>query len=170
MTQQQKEAGLKAFHYDLVIHAENAAQADRVMVERTGYDEDLSEYGVGEYTIDADPAGGRTLAPVEVKEEKKLPPVISPRGEAVSVNAGQYLSTMHINTALNSGFRLPEARLISTASAVVELDYGDGRIRLDEDGELLSMEMRVDGAWTDMEGSPLHRKIVDALAAARSES
>jgi hypothetical protein len=57
---------LKPFRYDLVIFAENAQQADRVMVERVGFDEDLSEYGVGEYRIDAEPAGGRELDPVEV--------------------------------------------------------------------------------------------------------
>ena len=72
MTQHQESAPhmmvgeLKAFHYDLVIHAENAQQADRVMVERVGFDEDLSEYGVGEYRIDADPVDGRQADPIEV--------------------------------------------------------------------------------------------------------
>jgi hypothetical protein len=57
---------LKEFHYDLVIHAENAQQADRVMVERVGFEEDLREQGVGDYRIDANPAGGRELDPIEV--------------------------------------------------------------------------------------------------------
>lgn len=59
-------AELKAFHYDLVIHAENAQQADRVMVERVGFDEDLREHGVPQYSIDANPVGGRDLDPIEV--------------------------------------------------------------------------------------------------------
>lgn len=60
-------AELKAFHYDLVIFAKDHRQADRVMVERVGYDEDLREYGVEEYTIDADPADGRTPEPIEAE-------------------------------------------------------------------------------------------------------
>lgn len=60
---------LKEFRYDLVIHAENAEQADRVMVERVGFDEDLSKYGVGDYRIDANPAGGRELKPTVVDDE-----------------------------------------------------------------------------------------------------
>lgn len=60
---------LKPFRYDLVIWAENAEQADRVMVERVGFEEDLSEQGVGEYRIDADPAGGRELKPTVVDDE-----------------------------------------------------------------------------------------------------
>lgn len=67
-------AELKAFHYDLVIHAENAQQADRVMVERVGFDEDLREYGVGEYRIDADPVDGRELDPVEVEPSPSAGP------------------------------------------------------------------------------------------------
>ena len=59
---------LKRFRYDLVIWAENAQQADRVMVERVGFDEDLREYGVGEYKIDADPVDGRVADPLEVAE------------------------------------------------------------------------------------------------------
>jgi hypothetical protein len=58
---------LKAFHYDLVIFAEDSQQADRVMIERTGYEEDLREYGVGEYRIDANPADGREADPIEVE-------------------------------------------------------------------------------------------------------
>ncbi|MCB5280311.1 hypothetical protein [Arthrobacter sp. ES1] len=57
---------LQPFRYDLVIWAENAEQADRVMVERVGFDEDLTKYGVGEYRIDANPADGRELTPLEV--------------------------------------------------------------------------------------------------------
>lgn len=57
---------LKPFHYDLVIFAEDAKQADRVMVERVGFEEDLREYGVGEYSIDANPVDGRELDPLEV--------------------------------------------------------------------------------------------------------
>jgi hypothetical protein len=59
-------AELKAFHYDLVIFAKDQQQADRVMVERVGYDEDLREYGVEEYSINADPVDGRTPEPIEV--------------------------------------------------------------------------------------------------------
>jgi hypothetical protein len=58
---------LKPFHYDLVIFAENAQQADRVMIERTGYDEDLREYGVPAYSIEATPADGRDADPIEVE-------------------------------------------------------------------------------------------------------
>ncbi|MEO3931397.1 hypothetical protein WMO79_01100 [Micrococcaceae bacterium Sec7.4] len=58
---------LQPFRYDMVIWAENAEQADRVMVERIGFDEDLREYGVAEYRIDADPADGRELKPIEVE-------------------------------------------------------------------------------------------------------
>lgn len=57
---------MPVFHYDLVIVAETAQQADRVLVERIGYDEDLTEYGVGDYLIDAEPADGRELDPLEV--------------------------------------------------------------------------------------------------------
>lgn len=57
---------MPAFHYDMVIIAETQAEADRVMVERIGYDEDLSEYGVGEYRIDANPMPERELTPTEV--------------------------------------------------------------------------------------------------------
>ena len=57
---------MPAFHYDMVIVAETQAEADRVMVERIGYDEDLSEYGVGDYIIDADPMPDRELTPLEV--------------------------------------------------------------------------------------------------------
>lgn len=57
---------LKAFHYDLVIWAENAEQADRVMVERVGFEEDLRDQGVGEYSINATPADGREPNPIEV--------------------------------------------------------------------------------------------------------
>lgn len=60
---------LKPFRYDLVIWAENAEQADRVMVERVGFEEDLQEYGVGEYRINADPADGRELKPTAVDDE-----------------------------------------------------------------------------------------------------
>jgi hypothetical protein len=59
--------GLKPFHYDLVIFAEDSQQADRVMVERVGFEEDLREYGVGEYRIDANPADGREPDPIEVE-------------------------------------------------------------------------------------------------------
>jgi hypothetical protein len=31
-------------------------QADRVMSERRGYEEDLKQYGLGEYSIDANPS------------------------------------------------------------------------------------------------------------------
>lgn len=61
---------LEAFRYDLVILAEDARQADRVMVERTGYDEDLSEVGVGEYSISATPADGREADPIDVDERE----------------------------------------------------------------------------------------------------
>lgn len=57
---------LKAFHYDMVIFAEDHHQADRVLVERVGYDEDLREYGVTDYSIDADPVDGREPEPIEV--------------------------------------------------------------------------------------------------------
>lgn len=187
MTQQQKEAGLKAFHYDLVIHAEDAAQADRVMVERVNYDEDLSEYGVGNYTIDADPAGGRELAPVEVDEkeagageEASLAAAISTEGEATSVNAEQYFTILRINRALNGGYRLPAARLVSvgTDQTALELIYNsntqlystDVRVRLDDDGALHSMDMLTGGTWIEAEGGTLHQLVVDALAAAPSES
>ncbi|MCO4253873.1 hypothetical protein [Pseudarthrobacter cellobiosi] len=50
--------GLQGFHYDLVIFAEDHRQADRVMIERRGYEEDLKQYGVGEYSIDAYPSDG----------------------------------------------------------------------------------------------------------------
>ena len=59
---------LKEFRYDLVIWAEDQQEADRVMVERVGYHEDLSECGVGDYKIDADPVDGRELDPLEVEE------------------------------------------------------------------------------------------------------
>jgi hypothetical protein len=64
-------AELKPFRYDLVIFAENAQQADRVMVERVGFDEDLREYGVGAYRLDANPAVGRELDPIEVGEGRE---------------------------------------------------------------------------------------------------
>lgn len=57
---------LKAFHYDLVVFAEDHKQADRVMIERTGYEEDLKEYDVGEYSSDANPCDRRELEPIEV--------------------------------------------------------------------------------------------------------
>lgn len=63
--------GLKAFRYDLVIFAESQAQADRVMVERVGFDQNLREHGVGEYRIDASPADGRQLEPIEVVESER---------------------------------------------------------------------------------------------------
>lgn len=57
---------LQPFHYDLVIWAENAEQADRVMVERVGFEEDLRDQGVGEYSINAIPADGREPKPLEI--------------------------------------------------------------------------------------------------------
>ena len=42
---------MKEFEYTVVVTAANKEQADVVIRERVGYDEDLSEYGVPDYQI-----------------------------------------------------------------------------------------------------------------------
>lgn len=39
--------------YAVTISATSKEEADQVLVERIGYDEDLSEHGIGNYTIDS---------------------------------------------------------------------------------------------------------------------
>lgn len=41
----------KTFHYVVTVIAEDEEQADQIMVERINHDEDLSEYGIGDYQI-----------------------------------------------------------------------------------------------------------------------
>lgn len=68
MSVESRKKDFIGFHYDLVIFAKDQQQADKVAIERAGYDEDLSEYGVGEYLIDVNRADGAPLDPVEVEE------------------------------------------------------------------------------------------------------
>ena len=42
---------MQAFEYTVVVEAETKEQADIVIAERVGYDEDLTEYGVPDYRI-----------------------------------------------------------------------------------------------------------------------
>ena len=41
----------KTFYYIVTVTADDEVQADQIMAERINYDEDLSEYGIGDYTI-----------------------------------------------------------------------------------------------------------------------
>jgi hypothetical protein len=54
---------MPAFHYDLIVCAETQEEADRVAIERVGYDED---YGF-DYLIDVERADGQELMPMEVE-------------------------------------------------------------------------------------------------------
>jgi 5-formaminoimidazole-4-carboxamide-1-beta-D-ribofuranosyl 5'-monophosphate synthetase len=46
---------MKDYKYIVTVGAESREQADIVMRERIGYDEDLSEYGVEDYIIGCEP-------------------------------------------------------------------------------------------------------------------
>ena len=43
---------MREFKFEVVVGAENAGQAAAIMQERLGFDEDLSELGIGEYTLE----------------------------------------------------------------------------------------------------------------------
>lgn len=164
---------LKEFRYDLVIMAEDSRQADRVMIERTGFDEDLREYGVGDYQISASPVGGREADPVDPEEDaaeqERLKPLVSNPGDVRGVTGWQFYSFARINTILGGG-PLPEAHMVAAdgdgPGPVLELVYhldDNIRLRLDETGSLLSMEARSDDGWDALEGGALHALVVDAL-------
>jgi hypothetical protein len=40
------------FDYVVTVTADDQASADQIMAERMGYDEDLSEIGIGDYAIE----------------------------------------------------------------------------------------------------------------------
>lgn len=44
-------ANPQKFHYVVTVIAEDEEQADQIMAERINHDEDLSEYGIGDYQI-----------------------------------------------------------------------------------------------------------------------
>lgn len=185
-------AQLKAFHYDMVIEAENQQQADRVMIERVGFDEDLSEYGVVDYTVDANPVGGRELDPIEVgpdvqdapgdpegPEEPQgatLAPAIDAQGPVTSVNGEQYFSVIRINRALGGTYVLPSAERVyvfEERKYVLEFSYqlpdGSLRVRLDEEGALYSADVERDGELVALTEGPLHELIVAALNVSAEE-
>lgn len=169
-----QNSNLKAFHYDLVVMAEDHRQADRVVTERVGYDEDLRETGVGDYSIDANPVGGRKFDPVDpaedAAEQKRLTSLVRNPSDIRGVSEDQFYSFARINTVLGGG-TLPMAAMVDarageTGPVLTILYRHDGnliRLRLDADGSLSSMETEWGDDWLDMEGGPLHALIVDAL-------
>lgn len=171
---------LKPFHYDMVIMAEDQAQADRVMAERIYHDEDLREYGVNEYTISASPAGGREPEPIEVRPEAPegteetraaapLEPAIDLQGPVTSLNGEQYFSLIRINRALGGSYTLPSATQVyvfAESRYVLEFSYqlpeGCLQIRLDEDGALHGVDVQTNGELTVLTEGALYDLLVGA--------
>lgn len=178
-----QNTNLKPFRYDLVIEAEDRQQADRVMIERVGYDEDLREHGVGDYKIDANPVGGRQLDPVEVDGDSedgpqatKLEPAIDPQGPVTSVNAEQYLSVIRINRALGGSYVLPSAERVYVFGVnkyVLEFSYqspeGSLQVRLNEDGTLNGADIERDGDLVALTEGALYNQIIGALNVSSEE-
>lgn len=162
------QSKLRKFHYDLVIEAENQQQADRVMIERVGFNEDLREYGVSDYTIDASPVDGREPDPIDFE----LHPVISTAGPVTSVNGAQYPTLRLLNAVIGAGDELPHARHLpgDEENEALELVYRvEGTtyaVQIEADGSFRSMS-RVDFTNSElvpMDGSPLYGEVVAALA------
>lgn len=177
---------LKPFHYDMVIMAEDQAQADRVMAERIYHDEDLREYGVNEYTISASPAGGREPEPIEVRPEAPkgaegtraapLEPAIDPQGPVTSLNGEQYFSLIRINRALGGSYALPSATQVyvfAESRYVLEFSYqlpeGCLQVRLDEDGALHGADIQTHGELTALTEGALYDLLVGATQGAADE-
>ncbi|MFJ2662508.1 hypothetical protein [Arthrobacter koreensis] len=175
---------LKAFHYDMVIEAEDQQQADRVMIERIGYNEDLREYGVSDYTIDASPVGGRDLDPIEVGGDggdddngsPELTPVISSAGPLTSVNGEQYLSILQMNTVLAQNGKLPLAQrtLAREEGIILTYEHKGGWIivDLDEFGHLVCMDFQSASSLKSesMDGTRLYAQVIDAFMAGGADT
>lgn len=173
-----QNSNLKTFRYDLVIEAEDQQQADRVMIERVGYDEDLREYGVGEYRISANPVGDRQLDPVRSDDEASedgdddgFAPAINTEGPVTSVNGEQYMSLLRINRAIGGAYVLPAAKQVyvfGEEKYVLEFSYrndqGSLQVRLNEEGSLHGADIERGGELTALTEGPLYDLIVGALS------
>lgn len=169
---------LTAFHYDMVIEAENQQQADRVMAERIYHNEDLREYGVGDYTIDASPADGREPDPIEVgpdsdeddAEDRPVVPGFERHGAVAGVNEDEYRSIMRINAAIEGSYTLPSAERVYTGDGTPLLEFAyrraDGwlHVRVKTDGSFHSADVARGKDLEDLTSGPLYDTITAALA------